>query len=299
VKSLGEKAVPALLETKKDATAEVRQWAYSQLEGMGKRIPSDAVQSENPAVLVDVLQAFATVHDVDAVPVLLSFVNSERRETRTAARQAIQEIGQDAIWKLREAYANVVGQPAPEGWNATQVTKELFAAYDKLRLQEVLGLVDEGLAKVEAGALEEAVTKFDKVLARQPLIERRVEMVPGYVRYATSIEASDPARARAILEKALGLWPDGPRAPTIRAELAYLDGKSSLDRGLPDPEPFRRALALDPTHDRARTELSRLESESVDREGRLRLLAAAAAVVLVTVLGLVLFGGRGRRVARA
>lgn len=42
VRALGDKALPALIETRKEGSSELRQWAYGLLEAMGKRIPGDA-----------------------------------------------------------------------------------------------------------------------------------------------------------------------------------------------------------------------------------------------------------------
>ncbi len=299
VKALGDKAIPALIETRKEPSSELRHWSFSQLEAMGKRVPGDAVQTKDNQVLADVLRAFANVHDMDALPVLLSFVNSDRIQVRGAARDALRAFGQDAVWKLREAYSNVTGKAAPEGWKADEIAKELFAAYDRLRLQEVYGLLDEGLAKEKEGKLEEAIAAFDKVLARQPMIERRGEMVPAYVAYAQSLEETDPPKALAIFRKALRLWPESSRAPQIEAEINYLEGKELLARGIADTEPFKRALALDPGHEKARAELNRLETNVEERQERFRALAAAGAVVVVALLGIILFGGRKKGRPRA
>ncbi len=266
---------------------------------MGKRIAGDAVQTKDNQVLADVLRAFANVHDIDALPVILSFVNSDRIQVRGAAREALGQFGQDAVWKLREAYANVTGNAAPDGWPASQIAKELFAAYDRLRLQEVYGLLDEGLAKEKEGKLEEAIAAFDKVLARQPMIERRSEMVAAYVAYAEQLEESDPARAIALFRKAARLWPESPRVPHIEAEIAYLEGKELLARGIADVEPFQRALRLEPGHAKSRAELARLETNVEEREERIRAFAAAGAVVVVALAGILLFGGGRRRPRRA
>jgi tetratricopeptide (TPR) repeat protein len=299
VKALGDKAVPALIESRKESS-EVRRWAASQLEGMGKRIPGDAVQTKDNQVLADVLRAFAAVHDLDALPVILSFVSSERIQVRAAARDALGELGQDAVWKLREAYANVLGKAAPEGWPAAQIAKDLFAAYDRIRLQEVHGLLDEGLAKEKDGRLDEAIAAFDKVLARQPMFERRGEMVPAYVAYAEKIEDADPQRALAVFRKAARLWPEGPRVPHVEAEIAYLEGKELLGRGIADVDPFKRALALEPGHEKARAELTRLETTVEERQEKIRALAAGGAVIVVALAGILLFGGRRpRRAAEA
>lgn len=299
VKSMGDKAIPALIETRKDSSSELRHWAYNQLESMGKRIPGDAVQTKDNQVLSDVLRAYGTIHDLDAVPVILSFVNSDRVQVRTAAREALQSFGQDAVWKLREAFATLTGKPAPESWSAAEVAKELFAAYDRFRLQEVYGLLEEGLAKEKEGKLDDAIASFDKVLARQPLLDRRGEMVPAYFAHAQKIEESNPAEALAMLRKALRLAPEGPRAPQINAEIAYLEGKDLLARGITDVEPFKRAIALDPTHAKARAELDRLEATVEDRSNRTRAVAGGAAVLLAGVIGILLFGGRRKKRTRA
>lgn len=292
VKVLGDRAVPALILTRKESSTELRRWAFTQLEGMGKRIPGDAVQTRDNQVLADVLRAYAEVHEIDALPVILSFVSSDRIQVRSAARDAIGKYGQDAIWKLREAYSNVTGKNAVDGWTAADVARELFAAYDRLRLQEVYGLLDEGLAKHEDGKLEEAVAAFDKVLARQPLLDRRAEMVPAFVAYAQSVEDADPTKALAIFRKAARLAPDGPRTNEIQAEIAYLEGKELLARGIADTEPFKRALEKNPSHDKARAELARLEQNVEERQERLRALALGGVVLFVAIAAILLFVGR-------
>ena len=72
----------------------------------------------------------------------------------------------------------------------------------------------------------------------------------------------------------------------------FVDASTAQGRGVADPEPFKRALTLDPTHEKARTELTRLETNADERDTRLRGFAAAAAVVIVALTGIRLFGGR-------
>ncbi len=98
-----------------------------------------------------------------------------------------------------------------------------------------------------------------------------------------------------IQSKAARIAPDGPRIAQVKAEIAYLEGKELVARGIPDTEPFKRALALDPTHTKARAELSRLEANVDEHQSRTRTVAAAAGVLLVAVIGILLFGGRRRR----
>jgi hypothetical protein len=121
-------------------------------------------------------------------------------------------------------------------------------------------------------------------------------MVPAYLAHAQKLERDEPVAALAVLRKAARLAPEGPRISQVKAEIAYLEGKDLVARGIPDTEPFKRALAFDPTHAKARAELDRLESTTEDRASRTRAVAAAAGFFLLTVIGLVLFvGGRRRR----
>jgi tetratricopeptide (TPR) repeat protein len=295
IRALGDRSLPALIETRKDGSSDLRHWAYGQLEAMGKRIPGDAVQTHDNQVLADVLHAYGAIHDLDAVPVILSFVSSDRVQVRNAARESLTSFGQDAMWKLREAYANLTGKSAPDGWSAAEVAKELFAAYDRVRLQEVYGLLEDGLARQKDGKLDEAVASFDKVLARQPMLDRRAETVPAYAEKAEKVEQTDPVAALALLRKAERLAPDGPRVAQVKAEIAYLEGEDLVARGIPDRQPFERALVLDPTHVKARAELERLSATTADRQSRTRNVAAAAGCLLLGVIALLLFGGRRKR----
>jgi hypothetical protein len=294
---LGERSVAALVEARKDPSGETRTWAANVLDTLGKRLPGDAVQTKDNQVLSDVLHAYGTVKDLDAVPVILSFVNSERAQVRAAAREALGAYGQDAIWKLREAYAALTGKPANEAWTAPELAKQLFEAYDKSRLQEVYAMLDDGLAKQKAGQLDDAVAAFDKILARQPMLDRRGEMVGAYVQYAQSIEDKDRPTATAYLRKALRLDESGPRAQQIQSELMYLEGEDLLARGISDAELFRRAVALDPGNTRASAELARLEATSEAKQSHAMRWIAAAAVFLLAVAGIILFGGRRTRAA--
>lgn len=300
LKALGDKAVPALIETRRDAGPEVRTWAYGLLEGMGKRIAGDAVQTTDPRVLVDVLRAYGRIQDLDAVPVVLSFVNADREPVRAAAREAVLLFGQDAIWKLREAYANLTGHPAADGLSAEAVANELFVAFDKVRLQEVYGLLDAGLKSEAEGRHAEAVAAFDKVLARQPELDRRQEMAPAYLAEAARLEPTDPRASIAAYRKALRIAPETPRKSQIEGRILFLETADERARGIEDPETYRRVLALDPGHEAARTGLDRLEAKDFEQGERARYLGAALVFFLALVSCAILFvGKRSKRLRRA
>jgi tetratricopeptide (TPR) repeat protein len=299
MKSMGDRAVAALIEAKRDASSETRTWAANLLESMGKRTPGDAVQTKDNQALADVLRAYASIKDLDALPVVLSFVNSERAQVRAAAREATLAYGQDAIWKLREAYAALTGDPAPEGLSSADLAKKTFEAYDRFRLQEVYALLEKGLAAQQAGQTEEAVKLFDEALARQPMLDRRAEMVPAYLAWAESREASDRPGALAYLRKALRLDESGPDASHVRSQILVLEGEDLEAHGIADTEPFEQALALDPQNARARAHLDRLRAQADSSRSRAWRLVAAAAVLIGALGGIAVLGRRRRPAAPA
>ncbi len=180
------------------------------------------------------------------------------------------------------------------------VCNEALEAFKEDRTDEgaknaTINLDEEGLKKEKEDKIDEAVAAFDKVLARQPMLDRRGEMVAAYFAHAQKIAADDPVAALAELRKAARLAPEGPRINAINAEIAYLEGKDLLARGIADTEPFKRALNLDPAHANARLELDRLETRSEERQTRTRAFAGGAAVLLLGVIAALLFGRVGRR----
>jgi tetratricopeptide (TPR) repeat protein len=292
---MGDRAVPGLVVARKDASPAVRKVAIAELESMNKTRAGDLIQTKSNVLLCDALRAFGIVRDVDGLPIVISFANAERASVRQAAREALGLYGADALPKLREAYSNLTGKTAPEEWDAPEAAKQLFSAYDRIRMQEVYTLLDEGLEAQRAGKLAEAIADFDKVLARQPLIDRRIELVPGYVQYAQDLEDRDRPAALAYFRKAARLDPDGPRAGQIASAIATLEGDDLRDRGIADAEIYRRALQLDPGNARARATLDKLEADAEARQERVKRWTIAGIALVVGIVVIVLFGGRKRR----
>jgi tetratricopeptide (TPR) repeat protein len=299
MKAMGDRGVAALIEAKRDPSQETRTWAGNLLEQMGKRTPGEVVQTKDNQALADVLRAYAGIKDLDALPVVLSFVSSDRAQVRAAAREATMAYGQDAVWKLREAYAALTGDAAPDGIPAADLAKKLFEAYDRFRLQEVYALLDRGLSKQKEDKLKDAIADFDEVLARQPMLDRRAEMAPAYAAYGESLEATDRPAALAALRKALRLDEAGPASSHVRSEIDTLEGEDLLAHGIADTEPFEQALALDPQNAKAREELTRLHAATESSRSRGWRLAAAAVVLVAALAGIVVVGGRRRRAAAA
>ena len=294
LKRLGDHSVAALIEVRRSNDKELRTFANKTLDSLGKFLPSDAVQVRDPQALADVLIAFGTIKDPDAIRVIVGYLDADRAQVRDAARWSIGELGNDARVPLKEAFDAFTGERAGDDWPASRTLKALLEAYDKVRLAEVFKLLDEGTARRDAGDLEGAITRYDALLARAPTFERRGELAPAYLDLAHRREANDRPAARVLLAKALRLAAGTPLAATIESELDYLDGLDAFERGVADPTPLHRALALDSANAPARDLLQKLENQAQSRDDRLRRWAASAAAGLLAVLAAILFLGHKR-----
>jgi tetratricopeptide (TPR) repeat protein len=298
VKTLGELFVPALIEARR-SPPDIKRWAGLQLESLGKKTAGDCAQVKSSQVLCDVLKAFGNIHDIEALAVILSFVNSDRAQVRQAAREALASYAGDGLWKLREAYQNLTGKPTPESWGADQVAKELFLAYDHVRLQDVYELMDKGLELAKQNKHESACEAFDRVLARQPLLDRKREMIGSYIVFASSIEESDSVKALALYRKAARLDPEPERRKQLEAAISFLEAKALSDRGVEDIELYRHVLTLDPSHTRARAEVERLAFDADAKKERTRRMIAGGVLLGVAALGALLLGARSTKRSKA
>ena len=289
---LRDKAVPALIEARQHDAKIVQKWANKQLDVLGRAIPGEAVASNDTQILADVLRAYGRTRDVDAERVILSFSNSDRIQLREASREAITAVGEPGIWQLRDQYLSLTGNKAPKEWAWDRLARELFALYDRARLAEVYKLMDDGTAAASAGKVIEAVEDFDKVLARSPLFERRKEMVKSYFERATQLEEDHRDDALSMMRKALRLDPKGDLSKKLEAEIAYLEGAISVDRGAPDKTAFQKALTIDPQHAASKQALAALEDKVVERQSQLPRYAAAGGIGLVALIAMILLARR-------
>ena len=292
IAKLRDRAVPALIEARQHDAKSVQKWANKELDALGRAIPGEAVASNDPQILADVLRAYGRTRDVDAVRVILSFCNSDRVQLREAAREAVAAIGEPGVWQVRDQYLGLTGEKPPRTWAWDRLAREVFALHDRQRLAEIHTLMDEGVAAAGASKVTEAVGAFDKVLARAPLFERRKEMVPAYVERAQQLELAHRDDALAMMRKALRLDPKGERARTIAAEIAYLEGELSIEQGAPDKTAFERALSLAPGHEGARRALASLEDKAIERQSHLQRYAAAAGIGVAALLAMILLARR-------
>ncbi|WP_394836868.1 hypothetical protein LVJ94_08160 [Pendulispora rubella] len=289
LQEMGEVAVPALIEAKgRSNPLEVRKWAIAVLEAMNKKVPGEAVQTKDGALLAEVLRAYGKARDLDALGAVFAFANSDRTPIREASREAIAQFGDAALPKLRETYTNLKNAPAPETWGAAELERELFRLMDHARLRDLYTLFDEALAKAKSEP-EAAVSQLDQVFARAPTFERRGEAVPIYVQYAQALAPSDPARALDYYRKAERLAPGGTERDRISSAITWLEAHRLAGRGLVDRAALMRAIELDPENAYAKADLARLDEESQSRSRRLHWFAASAAAVILLATAALLF----------
>ncbi len=296
LRRMGDHAVAALVEVRRDNDKELRTFANKTLDAMGKFLPSDAVQVHDPQALADVLVAFGKTKDPDAMRAIVPYLNADRAPVREAARTAIAQYGNDAKPVLDEAFTQFTGEKPGADWPAKKTLDALVLAYDKVRLAEAFKLLDEGIAHRDAGRLEEAVASFDALLARAPQFERKAELASSYHELGRKKEPSDRPAARVLYAKAARLAVGTQLAGAIEADVAVLDTQELLDRGVADTSLLQRALAVDPSHQRARDMLQRIENDTRTKDDRFRRMALAAFVgVVVTVLSILFIGKREER----
>ena len=203
----------ALIEAERHPAPKIAQWAARQLDMLGKAIPGEAIQTNDPEVLADILRAYGRARDPDAARLVISFANSERTQIRDAARESVVLMGEVSNWQLRDTYENVVGKKPPREWSWERTARELFTEYDRLRLSQVHVLFEQGLAAKSAGKLDDMASAFDQVLARSPTFERASEMVPGYSAFAEAHLDDAPDKASQALRRVVRLGLDAGRRP--------------------------------------------------------------------------------------
>ncbi len=292
LEKLGDRALPALIETRRHQAPKIARWAERQLDALGKAIPSEAVQVPDPDVLADVLRAYGYTRDPDAARVVISFANSERPQVREAARQSVALMKEVANWPLRDTYANIVGKKPPGDWSWDRTARELFGEFDRLRLAQVYKLFNQGQKAAGAQKTDEAKALFDQVLARSPLFEQRAEMVPTYVAFAEAKLDDDPQGARTALSRARRLSEDAEVTRRAEALLWLLDGRELVARGVADQVPFRRALELDPSNERAKKHLEEIQRGERAEEQETGRYYGAVAIGVVALLSVLVIGLR-------
>lgn len=275
--TLGERAVPALIEARRHPAEKIGNWARRQLDMLGRAVPSETVQTADHQVLADVLRAYGRTRDPDATRIVASFANSERALVREAARQAIVLFGEVALWQLRDSYETTVGKKPPRDWGWERAARELFAEFDRMRSADVTHAFETGRVARARGDLAAMRRAYDEVLAKDPRFAEREELVSGYSAYADQVMETDPKLAQEALVRAERLAESAEARARFQSQLLTLRAAAEAQRGVADTTLLKRALELDPQNRRARTLLDGLQRGETDQSSeRARQLAASS-----------------------
>jgi hypothetical protein len=285
MRALGDALVPACVRAQASTSTFVRALALDHLTAIGRRNPADMMQLEDMDVRLETLRAFGTSRLVEALPVLLLLIGSDRESIRETARESLLAYGGDALHKLREAHLEAFGAPADESLSAKDVASKLFEAQDDMRTRAAHGQLDGALATARAGHLDEACRTLDGLLAQTPKLKRKAEAAPVYIACAERWEVTDQASALAAYRKAAVLDGTGSAGRQGRAQLAYLEGRDLERRGLDARDRFEAALHHNPDHAGAKDALRRLEEvDAQDEQSWSRLKRAAGALTAILAL---------------
>jgi len=284
LEDLGDRAVPALIETRRHPAEKIAKWSARELDTLGKAIPSETVQTTDLQVLADVLRAYGRVRDPDAARIVVSFANSERAQIREASRQAIAMFGEVGAWQLRDTYEDVVGKKPPRDWNWERTARELFAEFDRLRSAEVSKLYDAGTAAREHGDLEAMRKAFDQVLTRSPDYPKHQELAAAYLQYAQKNAEKGGPEVLSALRRAERLGKGSDVEKTATSLRLTMEAETLSKGGIADRTLLSRALEADPKNGRAEQELARFQGGEVRADDSSRFVAAGA-------IGFVALGG--------
>jgi tetratricopeptide (TPR) repeat protein len=133
--------------------------------------------------------------------------------------------------------------------NLSEVTKELWDYYDKLRADVEAKQWAEADAKSKTGDLATATMLLDRLLAANPDHGSKAQMANVYLAYAKELEKKGTwGDAAAAYSKAHGLAPQASTAVDALAAHHYTLGKSLEAQGKDGGPDFRKAVALRPDY---------------------------------------------------
>ncbi len=241
---LSENAVPALVEARIRESGAVGKWAAAQLDRLKKRNPGEAIQTENPALLAEILRAYGRVRQLNATKLVIAFVNDPRIQVRRAAREAIVSYGKRARFEIRSLYHATTGEKASANWTFERTTQELFAELDRRRLRDAMELLEKAQLARGQGDLEAMRQHLDAAFARTPDLPHPIQVAESYLTYAQATR-DEPARARAALTRArlLARTKGGPLINEIDSEDLALEAAELHAQGIIDRALFARVVA--------------------------------------------------------
>jgi tetratricopeptide (TPR) repeat protein len=284
-------SVPALImaaQSKKDRSKQ--RYSNYQLERVDRQEPARAIAAaaDDEDLMVAIIDAYGASEHREAVPVIVTMLNTDAPRVREAARKTwlayvtppdppappqkhLKMTGGVESTKKKPMYLNSlqlarieIARLTDELFHETldddaddpalqAASKKIFAFYDSQRSERDAAEVAAGHAKAEGGDLPGAVAIFDRLVAAEPLRSDRGAMAPVYFQYAEALAADAKwADAAAMYSKAHGLAPDADNATDALAAHYFALGKAESEAGKDGSAAFRKAVELRPDYAEAK-----------------------------------------------
>ena len=288
VERVGVRLGPMLIEVRSHPSAAVRRWSRWATAELALDQPGRAIQLPSVAgdttLLANILRAWGTAHDLNAMRVVVSFVGSEHGEVRDAARAALEQFGRNAIWIVREQLALVSGREADPRWGWDRTHRALLDAHDEARLAPVRAELALGEAAAARGELEMMSAHFDRVLLRAPELAQRSQLAEHYARLgAFRRERGELLGATHALRRAVALAASGDTRELALAELRAVQADIDLARGIADLHAYRGRIARSGEDSFAAAVIAKLSGQGAAASRQRRRMAAAGAAVLALI----------------
>lgn len=285
VRARGPRLMATTIYARRAEQPQTRRWARWAMEELGTEDPGRTIQELEVDLLPEVLRAYATLHVQSAMRVIVSHVDHPRRDVRSAARWAMSQYGGNAIWILRTAHRNELGELPPSEWAWERVADAIYEHVDAERMAPVREALDDGIEARARGDLGAMQTQFDTVLAQVAEVENPAPLAEGYAELAADAQGrGELVEARTGLRRALRLWPDGPPAAQWRADLMFVDAEIARSNGVLDADAYAALAGTDPNHPAAAILAEEPETRAPEQDDRT--LWALIAAVALALLGM-------------
>ena len=280
--SRGLDALPALVYGRGSEDADLHMYSVKWIRDMGNPLLGEQVRGiEDPRRLAQLLEAYASVNELDAIDVTLSLTDHESIFVRRSARKCLESYGVNAKWPVRRLYENTFGEEPGEDVPVDRLLARLYSHFDERRIARAIGDFDRGAEALRRGDLESMERHYRRVLRDEPMFPRRSEMAEGFLALAKVRERSgDPeAAAAAALMAARVARPGSLEASRAEARRAWLEAEDLRRAGVPDRGLYLRVSQIEPEHDEAAAWARRLSGEGTTVED----IAARAGMVSIFV----------------
>ena len=233
----------------------------------------------------------------------LKLVGGRETERARSLYYTYQQLATHALaTSLAKALSKRRGRPVDElrkellsGVEPRHLAESLFAELDREQAHRRTRQLRDAVALARGGELEDALARFDMILAASPFHPGRAEMAPHYHQRGKELfEKGKMRQATLYLTKAIHLAPSGDLV--VKARAMRLVAEAILSpAGSPARETrLRQALALVPGQQRATWELDRLHSRYRSRLTMAGGVGGALALALVFGITLALRRARNR-----